>query len=103
MRDGKAAEQAEWVEIKQLNTLTRHWWSPDGNLLYFLWPREGPYEIWAQRLDETTKHRRGEPFQVTISLEPRLSLSGHTYALTSERLYMVLEQTTGNIWLAKPL
>ena len=102
LRAGKAVDRAEWVEIKQIETLTRHWWSPAGNLLYFLWAREGPYEVWAQRLDDTTKRPRGDPFQVKIPLGPQLRLTGHTYGLTSERLYMLLRQTTGNIWLAEP-
>ena len=101
LREGVAADRAEWVEIKQVETPTRHWWSPDANLLYFLWGREGPYEVWAQRLDDTTKRPRGDPFQVKIPLGPQLRLTGHTYGLTTERLYMLLRQTTGNIWLAE--
>lgn len=103
VRGGVAVDRAEWVAIKDIETLTRNWWSPDGSLLYFVWGREGPYEIWAQRLDETTKRPRGEPFQVKIPLGPQFRLTGHTYGFTSERLYMLLRRTTGNIWLAEPV
>ena len=102
LRNGKAADREKWVDITPVEGLTRHWWSPDSNLLYFLWARKGPFEIWAQPLDERTKRPKGERFKVEVELEPRFGLSGHTYALTSERLYFVLEQTTGNIWFAEP-
>ena len=40
------------------------YWSPDGNLLYYLSDRDGFRCIWAQSLNPATKHPEGEAFTV---------------------------------------
>jgi len=40
------------------------WWSPDGNLLYFISERDGFVCLWAQRLDPATKHPQGAAFPI---------------------------------------
>ena len=62
VRDGKAAAEAEWITVSTTAGANRRpWWSPDGNLLYFLSTRDNYQCIWAQHLDPVTKRPRGEP------------------------------------------
>jgi eukaryotic-like serine/threonine-protein kinase len=56
VRNGIAASEAEWKQITSQGSDGRIWWSPDGNLLYFLSDRDGSAAcIWGQRLDPRTK------------------------------------------------
>jgi serine/threonine protein kinase len=76
VRDGKATGEAEWITVTgAAGNNRRPWWSPDGNLLYFLSTRDGYSCIWAQRLDPSTKRPRGEPMAVCHFHETRRSPS----------------------------
>ena len=39
-------------------------WSPDGTVLYFISERDGFRCLWAQRLDNQTKHAAGAPVSI---------------------------------------
>ena len=67
VRAGKAAAEEEWITVTTVAGYNiRPWWSPDGNLLYFLSERDNYQCIWAQPLDPPTKRPRGEPKPVSI-------------------------------------
>ncbi|MBI3693623.1 MAG: serine/threonine-protein kinase [Acidobacteria bacterium] len=102
--DGKAAPQSEWIHLMDRpGTHGRPWWSPDGNLLYFLSSARGQEEIWAQRLDRATKRPLGDPFVVFSPVAERRIGTGNTFgpALGRNRLIFPISESTGNIWMAE--
>ena len=83
------------------------WWSPDGNLLYWLMNRDGFVCIWARRLDPSTKAPKGDAFAVLHLHEARRSLAGtgsggFSPALSRDKLILNLPEDSSNIWLAEP-
>ena len=80
-------------------------WSPDGNLLYFLSSRDGFLCLWAQRLDPSTKHPLGDQFEVQPFHQSRYPLvwsGGVGMWITRDRAAFAMRERTGNIWLAEP-
>jgi serine/threonine protein kinase len=105
VRQGKAAAEAEWITVTDTTgTNRRPWWSPDGNLLYFVSTRDNYQCIWAQPLDPATKRPRGEPMAVYHSHEARRTLNplGGAPAMGGGRMVFALSEQSGNIWLAEP-
>ncbi|MFN7935993.1 MAG: protein kinase [Bryobacteraceae bacterium] len=99
------APESEWIAIGDPVMNGRNWWSPDGNLLYFLSMRDGQWCVWVQRLDAKTKRPVGEPQQVFHSDEQTgwLDINRFGYGMTADKLYFPLVETRANIWLADPL
>jgi len=108
VRAGKAAAEEEWITVTTATGINRRpWWSPDGNLLYFLSSRDNYQCIWAQPLNAATKRPRGEPIEVYPFHEARRSLSilqGANFgpAVVGGRIVFSLAEQSGNIWLAEP-
>jgi Tol biopolymer transport system component len=108
VRDGKAAGEAEWITVTAATGFNRRpWWSPNGNLLYFLSTRDNYPCIWAQPLDPATKQPRGEPMAISHFHETRRSvniLSTNLFgpAVGGGRVVFALAEQTGNIWVAEP-
>ena len=84
-----AAEEAEWIQITEGRFDSRTWWSPDGNLLYFLSRRDGFLCIWARRLDASTKQPLGPPFAVhhVHGSDGLLRSPTFGYGMTTDTLY----------------
>ena len=107
VRDGTVAGESEW--IRAADTAGRNgrpWWSPDGNLLYWMSERDGFVCAWAQRLEPASKKPSGEPFAVLHFHEARRSLagfglSGFGPAVSRDRLTFALPESSGNIWIAE--
>jgi Tol biopolymer transport system component len=107
VRAGKAAPEAEWITATGVGSNGRPWWSPGGNLLYFLSTRDNYDCIWAQPLDPATKRPRGEPMNVFHFHEARRSLNiltGDRFgpAAGGRRIVFGLGEQSGDIWLAEP-
>ena len=104
VRSGVAAPESEWIQISAGTTYGRSWWSPDGNLLYFLSAQDGSLCIWAQRLEPATKRPLGPAFAVYHFHGQRRSLNvlPFGYGMAPDKLYFGLQETTGNVWLAEP-
>jgi Tol biopolymer transport system component len=105
VRQGKAAAEVEWITVTDTTgTNRRPWWSPDGNLLYFVSTRDNYQCIWAQPLDPATKRPRGELMAVYHSHEARRMLNplGGAPAMGGGRMVFALSEQSGNIWLAEP-
>jgi hypothetical protein len=65
VRDGVPVGQSEWVAVTNGTYADDNpQFSPDGNTLYFTSERDGHLCVWAQRLDDRTKHPSGAPFVV---------------------------------------
>jgi hypothetical protein len=87
-------------------TNTRPWWSPDGNLLYFLSMKDGYPDIWAQRLHTVTKRPAGEAFAVYHFHETRrapniLGAAAFGPAIGRNQITFSLQERSGNIWIAE--
>lgn len=105
----KETSKSEWIPITDGTALDRDpEWSPDGSLIYFLTDRDGFRCIAAQRVNPAAKQPIGELFYVK-----HLHEAGHSMlffnntALTSvaasaNKLFFVLAERTGNIWLMRP-
>ncbi|HUQ90641.1 MAG TPA: protein kinase [Bryobacteraceae bacterium] len=102
-RDGVAAPEKEWISITDgTGEDSAPTWSPDGNLLYFYTGRSGFQDIWARRLNASTKTPVGEPFEVLRFHNARRSLNPSlSKAVTRDRFFWSMEEITGNIWVAE--
>ena len=57
-------------------TTKKPFWSPDGNLLYFLSSRDGFLCLWAQWLDPSTKHPLGDRSRCNLSIRAAIHWFG---------------------------
>jgi Tol biopolymer transport system component len=96
----------EWIPITDGQGMDRYsWWSPDGNLLYFISERDGFLCLWAQRLDPATKHPQGAAFAIQHFHTARRSLAtiGNPslmgMSVGTGRLIFSMTEQTGNIWM----
>ena len=98
------AEESRWIQITDNYYDGQSWWSPDGNVLYFLSLRDGFWCIWTQRLDAVTKKAVGTPtaLQHFHGLRRLGAAARFGYAVASDRLYFPIGETKANIWLAEP-
>jgi hypothetical protein len=105
VRDGKAAGENEWIAVMdRQGTQARPWWSPDGNVIYFLSTAGGKYEVWAQRLQPATKRPLGEPFRIYSPPDERYSINnGPSFgpAIGPHSLIFPVNEAFGNIWIAE--
>jgi Tol biopolymer transport system component len=98
--------ESQWIPITDGQDMDRYAsWSPDGNLLYFLSEREGFRCIWAQRLDQATKHPLGVAFPVRHFHTSRRSLMtigdpiGMGMSVAIDKIVFSMVERTGNIWM----
>ena len=101
LHDGVAGDESEWIQITARQADAGNWWSPDGNLLYYVSARDGFSCIWARPLDPSTKHPLGEQFAVK-HFHGTTSRLRSGYGLAPNGFYFGLSQAAGNIWLAEP-
>jgi Tol biopolymer transport system component len=107
LRGGQASgEEKDWIVVSDHLGTDRHpWWSPDGNLLYFVSERDGFVCFYARRLDPATKHPLAEVFNVYHFHGARRSVGAQAGyfgpSLISGRLVFSMTETTGNIWMTK--
>ena len=104
IRHGQPGGESEWIRVTTNQTDSRHWWSPDGNVVYMLSYRDNFRCIWAQRLDPKTKKPIGPPVDILHfhGRQRQTPNSGFGYAMTADRLYLPIAETKSNIWLAEP-
>jgi Tol biopolymer transport system component len=105
VRDGKAAGENEWIAVMDRQGIqARPWWSPDGNVIYFLSTAGGKYEVWAQRLQTATKRPLGEPFRIYSPPGERYSINNGPWfgpAIGPHSLIFPVNEAFGNIWIAE--
>jgi Tol biopolymer transport system component len=107
LHNGHAAGESEWVTVAAYPGRNfRPWWSPDGNLLYFLSMKDSYPDIWAQRLHPATKHPLGEAFAVYHFHETRkapnfLGAASFGPAIGKDQITISLLEQSANIWIAE--
>ena len=103
--DGAAKPPGEWILVAEHpGTNPRPWWSPDGNVVYYLSGLDVRQNtIWARALDPVTKKPRGEAFLVYGPPAQRSLTAGSPFgpALGSRQLIFPIAERTGNIWFAE--
>ncbi len=102
-RGAVAVPESEWIPITDGQAMDRYgWWSPDGNLLYFISGRDGFVCLWAQRLDPATKHPQGADFPIRHFHTARRALGDPEamgMSVGTGRLIFSMTEQTGNIWM----
>jgi Tol biopolymer transport system component len=105
VRDGQAAGESEWIAIMDRpGSQMRPWWSPDGNVIYFVSTAGGKTEVWAQRLQPATRYPVGEPFRIYSPPGERYSIRTGTWfgpGIGPRNLVFPVIERTGNIWIAE--
>jgi Tol biopolymer transport system component len=105
LHDGQPAAETEWIAVMDRpGTHTRPWWSPDGNVIYFLSNARGKTEMWAQRLQPATKRPIGEPVRIFSPPGERYSIQTSPWfgpAVGPRNLIFAVIESTGNIWIAE--
>jgi WD40 repeat protein len=104
LRNGVALGESEWIQVTDgTGTEAAPWWSPDGNILYFLSQRDGFQCIWAQHLDKATKRPAGAPFDVAHfhGARRKVQEAGFGPGIGVDKLVFALSESTGNIWMAQ--
>jgi eukaryotic-like serine/threonine-protein kinase len=105
---GEAVGESEWIAVTDGVDMDREpRWAPDGNLLYFISERDGFRCLWAQQLDQVRKRPVELPFAVHHFHRSRLNnRMGDTgligLSVARDRIFLSLEELTGNIWMTKP-
>jgi serine/threonine protein kinase/Tol biopolymer transport system component len=100
--DGVAGSESSWVRIAD-GPNDASWWSPNGELLYYLSRRDGFICVWAQRLKRLTKEPLGAPISIQ-HFHGRRHVEGGLgfgYGMGADSLYCGLREVTGNIWLRR--
>ena len=105
-RNGVVPDRKGWIAVTDGKQMDREpFWSPDGNLLYFISERDGFRCIWAQRLDPATKKPAGPAFVVRDFHTAWRSLSAVSggvgqigLSILPDRMIFALGELTGNLW-----
>jgi Tol biopolymer transport system component len=106
VRDGKGGGESEWIRLVDQSAENRRpWWSPDGNLLYFISNLDGFYCIWAQRLDPEKKRALGPPLDIchfhgARNTVPSEGLAPFGPAVSHDQLVFSLSEVNANVWIA---
>ena len=103
-RSDMPRREDQWIYIA--DQTNKPLWSPDGNVFYYTSEADGFRCIRAQRLNPATKRPVGPPIEVYHSHNPRRSLANGgiafvELAITANKLFFNLGETTGNIWMAE--
>jgi Tol biopolymer transport system component len=99
---------ASWIPVTDGSTTDYNpFWSPGGNLIYFISERDGFRGIWAQRLDSRTMARAGAPFPVlpvrtasrTLLRNARTRYTAIGPIVRNGRMVFTMDSSTFNIWV----
>lgn len=105
VRDGSAAPREQWIAVMDRPGVhVRPWWSPNGQILYFLSDAGGKVNVWAQRLTPGDKKPVGKPFVIYSPPEGRFTVSaGSAFgpAVGPASLIFQIVETNTNIWLGE--
>ena len=106
VRGSRTVPANEWIPVTDGETNDmKPYWSPDGNLMYYVSESAEHYCIWARRLDPATKQPVGEPFEVYHVRGAQRSLGAipiTTMSVAGNRMVFNLTEITGNVWMMEP-
>ncbi len=90
--------ESSWIKIAEEQPADWANWSPDGKTLYFTSARDGHFCLWGQRIDANSHTPVGPAFAAQ-HLHGRVFYDHDGWSAGGGRIAMVLNQSTGNIWL----
>jgi Tol biopolymer transport system component/DNA-binding winged helix-turn-helix (wHTH) protein len=98
------ADGGPWARLGQgKNWDDKPRWSPDGKTIYFISGRSGFFNVWGVHFNPAAGTLVGTPFPVTAFDQPSLMISqrieGAELSVTQDRLALLMEETSGSIWL----
>ncbi len=102
-----AVTEKEWIAVTDAKSWSdKPYWSPDGNLIYYVSDQDGLRCIWAQRLHAGSKQPVGEPVAIHHSHGVRrslmnLGLGPLEISVARDKLVFNMGERTGNIWMAE--
>ena len=106
VRGSRTVPADDWIPITDGETNDmKPYWSPDGNLMYYVSESAEHYCIWARRLEPATKQPVGEPFEVYHVRGAQRSLGAipiTTMSVAGNRMVFNLTEITGNVWMMEP-
>ena len=107
LRGTETVSAEDWIPVTDgVTNDMKAYWSPEGNLIYYVSESEAHHCVWARRLNPDTKQPVGEPFEVYHVGGAQRSFgtdtSTYTISVAGDRLVFNLTETTGNIWLMEP-
>lgn len=82
-------------------------WSPAGNLIYFLSDRDGDRCVWAQRVNPATREASGPPFgvhhvhQVRYSLSELGDVATVGMSVANGQMFYATFELHANVWMAQ--
>jgi serine/threonine protein kinase/Tol biopolymer transport system component len=104
--DSQRSGPGDWIAITDATSwLDKAEWSVDGRLLYYVSSVDGYWCIWAQQLDQNTKHPLGGPVAVHHFHDNRasmrnLELSKLKLAVATDKIIFNMGELSGNVWMA---
>ena len=105
MTDGRPGGEREWIAIVPAGWDV-NWpaWSPNGDVVYFTWARDGFECVWAQRVSREMKPI-GAPVAIYHAHTARLFIAGigptrRGLAAAHDKVVFNMSETSANIWLA---
>ena len=107
LRGTETVSAEDWIPVTDgVTNGMKPYWSPDGNLMYYVSESEAHQCVWARRLNPDTKQPVEEPFEVYHVGGAQRSFGTNTgtynISVAGDRLVFNLTGTTGNIWLMEP-
>jgi Tol biopolymer transport system component len=107
-RGEKEIPDSEWMLVFSGDNLDRQpFWSPVGDLLYFLSDRDGFRCVWALRLGAQTRKPAGEAFAVHHLHDIRYTMNpfpnpAHVgLSVNQDSMFLSLIEERANVWLAE--
>lgn len=103
VRNARVEEQ-EWIVFDQLKSRGGYQWpafSPDGNTLYYVSSEDGHFCVYARRLSPS---RRPSGAAVVVQHLHESNAYGHPHgmAVGADKIVLLMNQGTSNIWLMSP-
>src|SRR5262249_12355426 len=105
---GEPIGEKDWTLLVDGTDLERQpFWSPAGNLIFFLADRDGNRCVWAQRVDPATHGPAGAPFAVHHAHQVRYNLSdigdpaSVGLSVANGQMFYASFELQANVWLAE--
>ncbi len=103
VRDSRVDEK-DWITLGQISAPEGHKWpsfSPDGNTVYYVSNEDGHACIYARRLS-ANRQPSGDPVVVQHLHEANAYGHPHDMAVGADKIVLLMNQGSSNIWLMQP-
>ena len=105
---GQEIPASEWKVLVEGTDFDRQpYWSPSGQMIYFLSDRDGFRCVWAQRVDQATRQASGPAFaahhlhEIRYNLEPIGDVASIGLSVAGGQMFYAAFELQSNVWLAE--